>query len=189
MTPAREGSRTSRYIWSFPFVSIALGGLLLLPEGQLAYLIGVTVVAVLAACSIAIDDYRTGLLRDRWTGPFAVTGLIQVLIASTGLRNGLGIAATCLIGAAVTTSLYGLFALVGWVGFGDVKFAVGLGLFVAIPAGWTGLYLLPLALAISSFVRLVRCIGRMRVHPHSAHGPALATALGLLMSAACLNYG
>lgn len=188
MTPALGLYRATGPVWSLSFASLALGGLFLLPGGRLAYLIGVTVAAVMSACWIAIDDYRTGLLRNRWTGPFALAGLIQVLLSSAVLQSWLEIAATCLLGAVVTTSLYFILGLLGWVGFGDVKFAIGLGLFVAIPTGWAGLYLLPLALAISSLLHLFRRLGRMPERPRSPHGPALATALSVLMSAACINH-
>lgn len=136
---------------------------------------------------IAVGDYRTGLLPDRWTGPFALAGMIQVLIGSASLQKWLDIAAPCLLGEEITASFYFLVGLLGWVGFGDVKFAAGLGLFVSIPAGWTGLYLLPLALSISALPRLLRWTLRRPQLPHAAHGPALAASLAVLMSAACIN--
>ena len=187
MTPARGVSRTTVCRWSLPFVSIALGGLLLIPGGRSAYFIGVTVAAVVWAGWIAVGDFRTGLLPDRWTGPFALAGMIQVLLDSASVQDWLDIAAPCLIGSTVTASLYLLLGLLGWVGFGDVKFAVGLGLFVAIPGGWTGLYLLPLALVISALAHLLVRIRRRLQHRRAAHGPALAAALAVLMSAACIN--
>lgn len=188
MTLASGLHRSPGLLWSLPFASLALGGLLLLPGGRLAYLIGVTVAAVLFASWIGINDHRTSLLRNRWTGPFALAGLIQVIVSSVGLQSWLEIAAACLLGAVVTTSLYFALGLLGWVGFGDVKFAAGLGLFVAIPTGWAGLYLLPIALAISSLLHLFRWLRRMPERPRSRHGLALATALAVLMTAAFINH-
>lgn len=188
MSVAKRYVPTTGAVWALPFASVALGALLLLPGGRTAYLVGLTVSATLAAALIAAEDYRTGLLRNRWTGPFALTGLIQVLIAAVGTQPWTRIAAPCLLGATITTSLYLLLGLLGWVGFGDVKFAAGLALIVAIPAGWAGLYLLPLALAFSALPRLLRRLAAQPERSRSPHGPALAAALSVLMSAACLGH-
>lgn len=174
--------------WALSFSSITLGGLLLVPGGHFPYLVGLTVTATVAGLCIAFDDYRTGLLRNRWTAPFALAGLFQVVIAAAGTQAWARIAAPCLLGAVITTSIYLLLGLLGWVGFGDVKFAAGLALFVAIPAGWAGLYLVPVALSFSALHRLFRRLAAKPQKVRSAHGPALAVALALLMSAACLGH-
>lgn len=189
MTLLRVHRSATGGLWALPFISIALGGLFLLPGGAVAYLVSVTLIAVLVACGMAVGDYRTGLLRNRWTAPFALAGLIQVLLASAGLHSWFEVALPCLVGAAITSSLYLLLGLLGWVGFGDVKYAAGLAMFVAIPAGWAGLYLLPLAFALSGVPRLVRWIAVRPLPIRSAHGPALATAFAILMFAAYVNLG
>ncbi len=188
MTIAKRFVPTARAVWALPFASVALGALLLFPGGSTAYLVGLTIAATLAAALIAAEDYRTGLLRNRWTGPFALAGLVQVFIAVVGIPPWTRVVAPCLLGATITTSLYLLLGLLGWVGFGDVKFAAGLALIVAIPAGWAGLCLLPLALAFSALPRLLRRLAAQPERSRSAHGPALAAALSVLMSAACLGY-
>jgi type IV leader peptidase family protein len=179
---------TTRLVWALPFASIGLGALLLPPGGRLAYLLGVSVTAAFVACLIAIDDHRTGLLRNQWTAPFALAGLIQVAVASAGLPPATNVATPSLLGAVITTALYILLGLLGWVGFGDVKFAAGLALFVAIPGGWSGVYLLPLALICSALPRLIRRTAARPQRVRVAHGPALAAAATVLMSAACVGH-
>lgn len=187
MSVAKRYVPATGSVWALPFASVALGALLLLPGGRTAYLVGLTIAATLAAALIAAEDYRTGLLRNRWTGPFIFAGLIQVFIAAIGTQPWTRTAAPCLLGATITTSLYLLLGLLGWVGFGDVKFAAGLALIVAIPAGWAGLYLLPLALAFSTLPRIFRRLAALPQRGRSAHGPALASAVALIMIAGCLD--
>lgn len=167
--------------WATAVASTTLGALLLLPGGRTTYLIGLSISTTVAAALIATDDYRTGLLRNRWTVPFALAGLIQVVIVAFGTQPWTRIVAPCLIGASITTSLYLLLGLLGWMGFGDVKFAAGLALFVAVPAGWAGLYLLPLALAVSALPRFLRRLVNRPQRSRTAHGPALAAAFAILM--------
>ncbi len=188
MTDARERLTVRGAVWGIPVLSLALGGLFLLPGGPTDYVVGLTLSAVVAACCMAVGDIRTGLLPNRWTGPFALAGLLQVFVACAGTQRWFGVAAPCLLGAVLTTSLYLLLGLLGWVGFGDVKFAAGLALFVAIPAGWAGIYLFPLAMAFSALSRVLRWVAGAPQRPHSAHGPALASALATLMIAGCVAY-
>lgn len=188
MTDTRERLSSRGALWGLPVLSLALGGLFLLPGGRTDYVVGLTLFAVAAACCMAVGDYRTGLLRNRWTGPFALAGLLQVFVACAGTQQWLGIAAPCLLSAALTTSLYLLLGLLGWVGFGDVKFAAGLALFVAIPAGWAGICLFPLALTVSALSRVPLWLAARPQRPRAAHGPALASALAILMTAGCIVF-
>lgn len=134
---------------------------------------------------LAIVDERTYTLPNRLTARLAlVGGILAVSIAVTQRSaSALGAAA---IAMGVAAAYYGLLALPGWVGFGDVKFAVVLSGVVALSAGGLAMYL-PVIATLASAARIAyrHVRGRTGRHPHGASVAAaglIALALSVLSS-------
>ncbi|MEL7207549.1 MAG: prepilin peptidase [Actinomycetota bacterium] len=83
----------------------------------------------------AAEDVQTHLLRNVYTGPLAAVAIVGFAIHSAVERTGLPLADLA-IGAAVFAGPWLLSFLVSpaSIGFGDVKFSAGLGLYL----GWIG---------------------------------------------------
>lgn len=178
----RSGDRRRRY-WLYALSSSALGILLLIADDGL-YLSLTSCMAVTAAASMAIGDARTGLLRNAWTGPLVTAAAIQVVLAVLGsapIRDGI---ISGLLGAVAVIGAYIGMGLIGWVGFGDVKFAVGLATIGDVLAGAADIAILPIALLISAVVHAARSVRGSGLRTRAPHGPALAVALSLVIASA-----
>ena len=171
----------ARY-WALAFGSGAFASLLLLPDDGHAYLSVVSIAVVLVSIVIAIADLRTGLIRNAWTAPFAFAAAAHVLIATSVLPRGDEVLVESVLSALLAGGCYLALGLLGWVGFGDVKLAAGIGLVLPVCIGLLGLLLVPLAIACSGAAAAARRIRRGGMWSSAPHGPALAAAVvGLVL--------
>lgn len=170
-----------RLYWALAAGSAAFGCLLLRIGGLDAFRAGVGVAALLAAICMAIGDVRTSLLRNAWTAPFAAAALSQTLIVALALPDKFELVATIGVALLVNAGAYLAMGLIGWVGFGDVKFMVGLTLFGALVAGAPAILLAPIALFVAA---ATRAISPGVVRASRPHGPALAVAFAFCLTTA-----
>ncbi len=137
-------------------------------------LLATTYVLGLAIATIAaVDDARTHLLRDIYTGPLAlvaVVGFALVAIADdTGLPiDDLGLGVAIFAGPWLASYLISPASI----GFGDVKYGAGLGLYLGLPGPVVAVHALALATAAGALVALVSLAARGRREP-LPFGPAL----------------
>lgn len=138
-----------------------------------------------AATAPAIIDARTLRLPNVLVAPIASAALIQAIAISIRAHD-LAIAWIPIAAAIIVGTLYLLMGLARWCGFGDVTFAAALALPVAIYAGFASIYLVGVALMISS---AQIALSKLLHHTHRrAHGPALAiAALAVLAVAVALH--
>lgn len=184
MTPTVSKLMHDRIYWGLAVASGASGALLLTPGSFDAFRMGVAGTFVLAATCIAIGDSRTGLLRNAWTGPFAAAALLQVLIATLALPDESGLMTTAVVALLVNAGAYTAMGLVGWVGFGDVKFVVGLTLSAALLAGWAAILIPPVALLVAAGTHVTPAQESQTSRPH---GPALVLAFILILGTASFS--
>ncbi|MEM9134488.1 MAG: prepilin peptidase [Actinomycetota bacterium] len=132
----------------------------------------------------AVDDARTHLLRNVYTGPLALIAAVGIALHCAIADLGLPLVDLAL-GVAIFAGPWLVSFLISptSIGFGDVKFSAGLGLYL----GWLGpgtafrgVFLASLVGAALAAVALVR--GR-RDQP-IAFGPALVTGAALAVVAA-----
>lgn len=153
-------------------------GVLLLVGHTASYSAVMGCSAAAAATAMAVGDVRIGLLRNSWTGPFAIAAIMQAVIAAfgpAGIREHL---ISGWLGAFATIAAYFAMGLIGWVGMGDVKFVIGLAIFSGVLAGAADFAIAPISLILSAAARAAR--GRKGPAPH---GPALAAAFGVVVLA------
>lgn len=165
-------------------LSTALVVLAFITGASTAYLVTLTVVVAVVGGAIAVYDARTLTLPNRFTGPLAAGAAVQLVTVAMVTYDAWQLAAG-LIAAVALFAVYAALGFAGHVGFGDAKFAAGLGLIAAIPAGLAAVYLLPVALLIGGSWRGIRLIMR-RPRTPQPHGPALAIATVLVMGAGIL---
>lgn len=144
--------------------------------GWAAHLRTLSALIVAAAIVIAVVDLRTLTLPNRFVAPLAAAAVVQVM---GGVFYGRSAVAT-VTAAAVVFGAYAVMAALGWCGFGDAKFAGALTLLVALYSGFLAIYLVPVAILLSSVqIAVSRALRRPeRRHPH---GPAIAAAAVLLV--------
>lgn len=133
------------------------------------------VLAVLAGGGfLAIIDARTHTLPNRYTGPLALAGVLQVLAHTISTSDPWQ-----LLWAAVTAAvIFLLFAVLGiWdhVGFGDAKYAAALGVFAAITTGLFAIYIMPAAVLLGAAGRGIRYLAGHR-NKRQALGPYILAA-------------
>lgn len=143
-----------------------------LPPAGTAALLGVGAIVLVA---VSVIDLRTHQIPDRLLLPLA--GLAVGWLAAGALligdlsRTHLGGAA---LAAVVLAAVYFVLGLLGAVGFGDVKLAGVLGLWVGGMGGIAWMLIPVVAVGISGIHQLVV---RVLHRPGAvAHGPALAVA-------------
>lgn len=163
--------------WYGAVASMPLGVLLWNTGESWVYTTVLTIAALACASSMAIGDLRTGLLRNAWTAPLATAAAGQVAIALTHASSDPGVITVILVTLTANTGLYLAMGLMMWVGFGDVKFIIGLSLIAALLAGWMCLLLGPLAVILSPLTEAVRRSSSIR----RPHGPALVCSLVLIL--------
>lgn len=139
------------------------------------------------AISAAVDDARTHLLRNVFTGPLAAVAIVGFALHSAVERDGLPLGDLA-IGAAIFAGPWLLSFLLSpdSIGFGDVKLSAGLGLYLGWlgpGAAFRGLFLASVVGAALAAVTLAR--GR-RGNP-IAFGPALVGGAVLSITIAALS--
>ncbi len=138
-----------------------------------------------AGVAIAAVDARTRRLPNRYTGPYALAGLLQAIAVSIMAADPWILVVSVAAAAAVFLA-YAMMGMAGWFGFGDAKFAGAAALFAGVLAGWFAIYLVPLAVLVSAGERLGRMTtGRGRTA--HAHGPAIVTAALIVTAAGILT--
>lgn len=181
MSLTATGRIRDHIYWGLAAASAAPGYLLLTLGGPDAFHTGVAALAVIAATSMAIGDRRTSLLRNAWTGPFAAAAVLQLVLATSALPDELGLMAIADLALLVNAGAYTAMGLIGWVGFGDLKFMVGLTLFAALVAGSAAMLITPVALLVAAATRATSLHSPQSSRPH---GPALAVAFALILGTA-----
>lgn len=142
-------------------------------------------VFVTAFVALAVYDIRWFLLPDRIVFPliFLVAG--KVIVDATIFDGGWQTVLEAIWGMLIISGLFFLIYVVskgGWIGFGDVKLAIVLGLLVGGPLN--ALLLIFVASLLGSLLALPLVLeGRARVTTHLPFGPFLlaATAIVVLM--------
>lgn len=151
----------------------------LAPAGTVA-LLGVGAIVLVA---VSVVDLRTHQIPDRLLLPLAglaVGGLAAgALLTGDFPRTHLGGAA---LAAVVLAAVYFVLGLLGAVGFGDVKLAGVLGLWVGGLGGIAWMLIPVVAVGISGIHQVVM---HLQHRPRAvAHGPALAVAAAVCTLAA-----
>lgn len=132
----------------------------------------------IGAGAIGANDAVSLKLPNRFTGAFAAAAGIQALAVAL-IRDDWAIALWAAVAGVALFLIYVVLGVVGWVGFGDAKFAAGLAIAAGIPAGLGALYVFPVAIVVTGIWRL-----GSRRQTHRPHGPALAIAAVLVMAVA-----
>jgi leader peptidase (prepilin peptidase)/N-methyltransferase len=125
----------------FAFVGMAS---LVVPISLLLTIIALIIVALLIL--IATYDIRHTIIPDEWVYAFAVLAFIASLpFALSSLSQGgfMGIILLVLAGPVTALPLFALWAISSgrWMGFGDVKLALGIGWLLGLSAGLSAIFL------------------------------------------------
>ncbi len=120
----------------FLFVVIGLA-----PLPLSARLLALPITASLLA--IAVYDFRHSLIPDAWVYVFAGLSLIASLISVTSGESQQGVFMVLLAGPVVALPLFAFwfFSNGAWMGFGDVKLALGMGWLLGFSGGFLALFL------------------------------------------------
>lgn len=99
-------------------------------------LFGLWLAALVGFVILAIYDIRWLLLPDRVVFPLIALAALAVVLQAAVFHDGVGVLATAAWGVLLTAGIF--YVLYGvsrgtWIGFGDVKLAIALGLFVGGP--------------------------------------------------------
>lgn len=122
--------------WQYPIVELLVSaGVLaigLAPIPLLQRLIGIPILLILVA--IAVYDFRTTFIPDRWAYLFALLALASGALFSRGASDP---AYFLLAGLIVAAPLFvlSLASLGAWMGLGDAKIALGFGWLLGISGG------------------------------------------------------
>jgi prepilin signal peptidase PulO-like enzyme (type II secretory pathway) len=181
--------------WQSPLLELAVGLLfggsyLLWPHTlnswQAILSFGIWLIYIILLVALLIYDFRWMLLPDSLVFPLIALGLLDAALRlyQTGDLTIINYAAYTFFGACVLGGLYWLLNAVSkgrWVGFGDVK----LGLFIGITLGWQqALLVLFLANLIGSLVAIpALLLGKLSMKSRLPFGPFLILAfliVGLL---------
>ena len=145
----------ARYSSTYFWVELSCGGLFalaLLKTGlsrQVPELIPAQWALIFFAIGAALIDLRHRIIPDRMNYAAMVTGLLLALIfpAAWGTVSRFGAAATCVLSGVIPAAFAAIFACVGkWLckksvlGWGDVKFLVGIGMLAGLPGGVFSLF-------------------------------------------------
>lgn len=116
-------------------------------------------VAAAGGIALAVIDARTKILPDRIIFPLYGIGLAG-LGAASWLEHRGGAFLTALTAMAVLFGLLYLIAMFGSMGYGDVKLAGLLGLYL----GWLGLPVVVVGLVLGTLIGALVCVGIVAVH-------------------------
>lgn len=181
----KDGLANNRVVWSAVVTaSLALATIALLAPGSELYRWGIAVAVIAGAGSIALYDVQTMTIPNRFVLPLFIAAGAQVVIAaSVELRPA--VIADAVLAGGVAFSVYVVFGLAGWVGFGDAKLAAALSMAASITTGMAAPLIVPGALLLGGLSRL-RLRGVQKSHHRHPHAPALvgATTCLLVLAAA-----
>ncbi len=107
-------------------------------EGRGLFLIVLWLIFLVGFVALAIYDFKWQLLPDRIVFPLIGIGVVQVLVVATVFDGGLQSLLGAALGAAIGSGIfYILFMVSGgaWIGFGDVKLGIVLGLLAGSASG------------------------------------------------------
>lgn len=138
----------------YPIVELLMGGLFiavgLAPVSLILRVVGCAIVLFLVA--IAVYDIQHTIMPDSWVYSFVVLALGSSILTSVfGGALTSSIMMVLLAGPIVAFPLWFLWRISGgrWMGFGDVKFALGMGWLLG---AWYGFIALTLAFSIGAIV-------------------------------------
>lgn len=125
--------------------------------------------------ALAIYDFKWFLLPDKIVYPLILIALIELVIKATAMGGGVHLITQALWGLLCLAGLFYLLYVVSggaWIGFGDVKLAIVLGLLVGGPL--PALLVVFFASVIGSIVALPLLIkGRVKATSRIPFGPLL----------------
>ncbi len=135
----------SKVSWQYPLVEFATGLLFALVYSVFASAGGILIALYLIVASllvvITVYDLRHKIIPDLFVFLFIFLGLLQAFFLPGSLL--VNIEATIIGGLATALPLFLLWAVSRgrWLGFGDVKLALGMGLFLGVRNGLSSLML------------------------------------------------
>ena len=145
----------TRISLQYPIVELLMGGLFiavgLAPVPLVIRIIGCVIVLFLVA--IAVYDLRHTIMPDSWVYSFVALALASSILSRT-FEGGVPTSSLFMLflsGPIVAFPLWFLWRISGgrWMGFGDVKFALGMGWLLG---AWYGFVALTLAFIIGALV-------------------------------------
>jgi leader peptidase (prepilin peptidase)/N-methyltransferase len=178
----------------YPVVELVTGGLFGLSyavwplglSGYGALALGFWLVFLVGFVALAVYDLRWFTLPDKIVYFLIGLAILQVLLHIFVFGGGAGVAAIALWGVAFDAGIFGAIYVVSlaadqaWIGLGDVKLGVVLGLLVGGP--FPALLLLFISSLIGTFVSLPLLISRRaRRDSLIPYGPFLLLACGILV--------
>lgn len=179
--------------WQYPLVELLTAVLFVVsyfwwPLGFTAYgtvMFGVWLLCLVAFMALAVYDLRWFLLPDRIVYPLISLSAAGVAMHVALFGGGVGAVATAGWGVLFTAGLFDViyvFSHGRWIGFGDVKLGVALGLLVGGPL--KGLLLVFVASLLGSLVAIpLLAQGRARPTTQLPFGPFLLGAAIIVMLA------
>jgi prepilin signal peptidase PulO-like enzyme (type II secretory pathway) len=139
---------------------------------------GLWLIFLTAFVALGIYDLRWFILPDRIVYPLIGLALLEVIIRATVFSGGWRLAITAFWGVFYLAGLFGVFYVISkgaWIGLGDVKLAVVLGLLVGGPL--MALLLIFLASIFGSILAMPLLIkGRAKATTQIPFGPFLLIA-------------
>jgi leader peptidase (prepilin peptidase)/N-methyltransferase len=193
----------SRISIQYPLVE-ATTAILFALIGSAALSIPLTLLALIIAALlvlIAAYDIRHTIIPDEWVYSFALLSFIAsspVALSSAGQGGAMGILLLLLAGPVTALPLFALWAVSRgrWMGFGDVKLAVGIGWLLGLSSGLSAIFLAFVIGAVVSvgilsvqYLRARRVRGsRITRLGQRAHGLTMKSEVpfGPFLIAACL---
>lgn len=172
--------------WQYPAVELALAGLfvgsyLVWPydwSSKEAVLFGFWLVFLTGFMALAVYDLRWYLLPDKIVFLLIALALVQVFVVSVIYGGGISVITTAWWGLVVGGGIfYALFELSGgrWIGGGDVKLGVALGLLLGGPLN--SMLMIFIASLLGTVVALpMMLIGRAKTSSRLPFGPFLLVA-------------
>ena len=146
---------------------------------------GLWLVILVIFTALSVFDIRWFLLPDRLTYSLSILVAGEVIVNATVFHGGWPTIMTALWGVLCIAGLfYGLFAVSRgrWIGFGDVKLAVALGLLVGGPLH--ALAVVFIASLLGSVVAIPMLVGgRAKATTHLPFGPLLLIAAAIVVFA------
>lgn len=134
---------------------------------------------VLASIPAAVIDFRTRRLPN-WCSLAIATAAFTTASATALAGLDLGRLLVPLVAAVIAFGVYVGMGLIGWVGFGDAKFAAALVAAVSLSSGLGALWIVPVAIQGAALLRLAHRAVRRSDAPQP-HGPVLVLSAALVL--------